>query len=502
MTLRDILNTVFKRKWIVVAFFAAAVAGAYAGLRIYPPDYEASARLLVKIGQEDIYMPTLTTSEFRAPLASVVREEQVNSEIQILSSDGVLGRVVDRMTPQGLFPGIDTRHPWYTPKGLVQRAIDGYRGIEAHFFPLAQGESLRDKAIRNLRDDLAAVGVKDSGVIAVSLRSRAPEISAAGVNAVLETYLAERTRVHVREQAGFYEQRLAEVDGRLKAAEAALETFRSERGVVDAERQRDLLLERLAEVRGRIQDLTVAAAETAEREAELLRQLEAVAPRIALSQASNGMALSEVNKQLTELMRREAEISSRFNDNDPRLVAVRAEMASVRRQLGAGAALTTREEGVNPLHVSLTDEIVHSRADLASRREALRNWATVEGQVLAALDEINTGEAQLLRLEQDRKVLQDSRQLYLEKIQEAQYTAASAEAALGNVSVISWAVPEPKPVSPKLWMVLLATLVGGLFGGIGLAFLFEMLDDSVKTDREAAALAGAPVLGKIQYLRL
>ena len=136
MTLRDLLTTIFKRKWVLLGFFLAALIGGYAGLKLIAPTYEAKARLLVRIGQEDIFMPVLPTSQYRSPVMSVVREEQLYSEAEIISSPKLAQDVVATVTPQVLFPGIDAKHPWYTPKGVMQMLNGFYRWLEDVFFPL------------------------------------------------------------------------------------------------------------------------------------------------------------------------------------------------------------------------------------------------------------------------------------------------------------------------------------------------------------------------------
>jgi capsular polysaccharide biosynthesis protein len=58
------------------------------------------------------------------------------------------------------------------------------------------------------------------------------------------------------------------------------------------------------------------------------------------------------------------------------------------------------------------------------------------------------------------------------------------------------ATPE-KPAAPNRLLISLAGLFGGLVGGIALAALAEMNDESVRTENEAARIFGKPVLSGI-----
>jgi succinoglycan biosynthesis transport protein ExoP len=54
-----------------------------------------------------------------------------------------------------------------------------------------------------------------------------------------------------------------------------------------------------------------------------------------------------------------------------------------------------------------------------------------------------------------------------------------------------------RPFGPNRVMISLAGLVVGLLGGIGLAVVIEMMDQSVRSEQEATQLLGVPVLAGI-----
>ena len=71
-----------------------------------------------------------------------------------------------------------------------------------------------------------------------------------------------------------------------------------------------------------------------------------------------------------------------------------------------------------------------------------------------------------------------------------------------NVSVLSKAElkPEPSPVSPKpLLNIAIAIVLGGMVG-VGLAFLLEYLDNTIKTESDIEDKLGVPVLGVISHI--
>jgi len=73
----------------------------------------------------------------------------------------------------------------------------------------------------------------------------------------------------------------------------------------------------------------------------------------------------------------------------------------------------------------------------------------------------------------------------------------SSSSASNLVSVVDPALPPVEPSGPR---VLLNTILAGILGfliAVGLAFLVEHLDDTVKSPEDVAEVAGAPALGAI-----
>lgn len=66
-----------------------------------------------------------------------------------------------------------------------------------------------------------------------------------------------------------------------------------------------------------------------------------------------------------------------------------------------------------------------------------------------------------------------------------------------NVKIVDPAVVPANPVKPNKQLTIIIAAFLGLMMAVGLAFLFEYLDNTVKTAAEVEALTGLPVLGVI-----
>jgi capsular polysaccharide biosynthesis protein len=68
-----------------------------------------------------------------------------------------------------------------------------------------------------------------------------------------------------------------------------------------------------------------------------------------------------------------------------------------------------------------------------------------------------------------------------------------------NVKILSPAVlkDNPSPIKPKPLLNIAIALVVGLMAGVGIAFLLEYLDNTIKTEEDIQNILGLPVLGAI-----
>ena len=72
---------------------------------------------------------------------------------------------------------------------------------------------------------------------------------------------------------------------------------------------------------------------------------------------------------------------------------------------------------------------------------------------------------------------------------------------MNNVSVVDKAEVPLQPFKPKTLLNALIAALLGLFGGIGLALLFEHLDDTIKDGESMERLLGLPVLGLVPLIK-
>ena len=94
ISLRDGAAAIFRRKGLVLLTFLTVIAGTVIVTLVLPDKYESRMKILVKNQRVDV---TITAANAQQPSAladSEVTENQINSEIELLTSRDLLTQVV------------------------------------------------------------------------------------------------------------------------------------------------------------------------------------------------------------------------------------------------------------------------------------------------------------------------------------------------------------------------------------------------------------------------
>ena len=73
---------------------------------------------------------------------------------------------------------------------------------------------------------------------------------------------------------------------------------------------------------------------------------------------------------------------------------------------------------------------------------------------------------------------------------------------IDNISILSPAelAENPAPIKPQPLLNMAIALVVGLMAGVGIAFLLEYLDNTIKTEQDVEKILGLPILGAITII--
>lgn len=199
------------------------------------------------------------------------------------------------------------------------------------------------------------------------------------------------------------------------------------------------------------------------------------------------MTVEELDKNITvDIVRDTQLLTLSVEDTDPLRASLIAnalakEFSQQNQNLQAARYTTTKQ--------SLQDELTNLQTEIIKAQ--------------AALDVIKTPSNPDQQAEQTRlqTALAQYRTSYANLLKSFEDVRLAEAQATSNVSVVEEAIAPTNPVRPNTILNTLLAAVIGLLVAIGIAFLVEYLDDSIKTSEQTEQLVGATTLGVISRIK-
>src|SRR5256886_3603210 len=254
ISLRDGASALFRRKTLVLITFLTVMGGTALVTFLLPDKYESRMKILVKNQRVDVAItPEATVS---APAAdNEVSENQINSEIELLTSKDLLTQVVNEC---GL---ANAERSWLskTPPSEAVRA---------------------EQAVNRLTKDLAISPVRQANIISISYSSNSAELSASVLKKLGELYFEKHLKLHHPAGASdFFKEKADEKESHLKVPDQWLADFEQKNNLVVLSQPKNLTLQKTAEAKAKLLESEAAVHEKNDRNKRTEKQLAANPPR-------------------------------------------------------------------------------------------------------------------------------------------------------------------------------------------------------------------------------
>ena len=477
ITLRDGASALFRRRALVLFTFLAVVLGTAIVTYLLPNKYESRMKILVKNQRVDVAITPQATGGAPLGVESEVSENQINSEIELLTSRDLLAQVAKDC-------------------GLAQAGT-------ASFWKKRIPEPERlEKAAADLSKDLVITPVKKANVISISYSANSPEVAAAVLKKVGELYLEKHLTLHHPTGASdFFKEKADQYETQLQDSEKQLTNFQQDNKLVVLGQQKDLTLQKTAEAKSKLLESEAAVNEATNRIKRIEQQLASTPARIVTQSKSIPAQYSaeRLNTMLVELQNRRTQLLTKFRPDDRLVREVDDQIRTTRAALTKAEAQTAVEQAtdLNPLRQTLETELARARLEQTGA-EARRN--TLTGQLReyeGALQKLEGDTTRHNDLQRQVKEAEENYQLYAKKREEARIADELDRQKITNVSIAEAPALTRIPSSPNRPLNLVLGVFVAAFLSLGTVFSAEMLGDTVYTPRQLEALTGATVLATV-----
>jgi succinoglycan biosynthesis transport protein ExoP len=188
--------------------------------------------------------------------------------------------------------------------------------------------------------------------------------------------------------------------------------------------------------------------------------------------------VQSIKKMEVDIYNRMSELTKKYGANHPQIIAIQNELTELKKQK-AHEARRILGSLRNEYKLALAREESVKRAMEGQKTESLTmNKKAVQYGVL-------------------QRQAESSRSIYELLIKRFKETSLTEEMKTGNIRVVDRAEVPQKPIKPRKQLNLILAIVVGLMGGVGLAFLIEHLDNSIKFPNQVKDELKIPYLGPV-----
>jgi len=325
---------------------------------------------------------------------------------------------------------------------------------------------------------------KDSQIIQISYDDTDPKLAAEIANAVAVAYrdfgLSSRMNT-AQAQTQFLNEQLLTLRSKVSKAEQTLQAYQETEGLLDTQSRQQIVT---AELAGLSEQLIAAQARRGEAEIrfrEVQRLQRDKSGYDSLASVLQNSLIARLSEKQSDLSRKVSELSERYGEKHPKMIAARSELAESNRALENAIAKVVGSLQ-QEYQVALQQES-KTRSLIAQRESAMQN---LRGKGF-----------ELAKLEREAENARQIYEQYLSKLNELDVTG---EYDVSNVRVVDEASVPTSPVKPNKPRIVLGAAFLGLLLGVFLAFVRDRMDATFKLLEQVEAKLGLTGLGIVPLM--
>jgi polysaccharide biosynthesis transport protein len=455
-----LLHLLQRRKQTILGFFLLVLLLVSVASFLMRPKYEAVARVVFNRENAN---PLGFKDQGDAPPDDSEYSVSLDTQMQILQSDSLAAQVIRELH-------LDQNAAFGGKRALQQPATTASARSELE---TREGQA---RLLRIFVDGLSISKQKNTRVIEIRYTSRDPKLSADIANAVTQAYIEHNFKMRFQstmQTSSWLTQQLAELATKVQDSQRQLVDYQKEHGFFELDEKQNVVTTRLDDLN---RELTAAQADRISKEANY---------RLTLAENAELTSKAEPNALIDHLNAQEATLKTQYAEATVQLGPSNPKVQELSNQLKE-----TQGQINSELH-KMSDR-VRTRYSEARAREGMIRAAVEEQKQQASKLNESAIEYSLLKRDAD-----SNRQLYEGLLQKLKEAGVSAGLRSSNIQVVDVAQVPVVPSEPNIPRNLVLAALLGMVGGIGLAFIQERFDRTVRTFHQVQVLSSLPQLGII-----
>lgn len=454
------------RKTTILATSAAFTILALLYCLITPPQYSASAQILVDPRDKQVVANDVNPSGV-APDGGVT---QVESQVSVVQSSGVLLRAIAAtdLEADPEYNGVGS--------GMFSRVASLLSLLSSHSLDGAEND-LKARTLNNLRKRLTVKRADKVLVVDLAVTSRDPDKAARIANAIADAYLADQAQARSdagRQASKSLTDRLSELQNRVRDAENAVEDYRAQNKLVVSTGQ--LVNDQ------QLNELTAQLSAAQNRAATLRAQLDSQTRNPqgadATPEALQSAVVGKLRDRESALVEKLASLGDKLGPLHPEFTGAKTELAHVRELISRELRRVGRSTRAD------YERAVADERALSAKLEQFKN---------RSLDDDKAD----VRLHELQRQLEAVKTVYSNFLVRAKETNELAGVDSTNARIITRALKPQQKSWPPIPLLLAGAAFVGLALGASGGLASEYMAPTVMSADQVRSIVGAPVIGVV-----
>jgi exopolysaccharide transport family protein len=451
----------WKRKWAALATFVIVFALSVIATMNATRLYQATSK--VAIFPENPNVLGFKDAEFSSP--DFDYEATMATQAAVLRSDALAMEVIDAL------------HLDRDPKFA---GVTGPQAEDSIRVSSMQPDPAKAAAwLGAFRGGLSVQVIPTSRLVDVSYTHPDPRLAAEIVNALVKAFTEENFKTKyesVTQTSVWLSKELADLQLKVQTSEEKLVRYQKDHSILGVDEKQNIVTAKLTELNN---ELTVAQTDRIQKESNYRLAVAGEPAGLAkTSREGTSGLLEKLREKEADLNTLYAQATTEFGSGYPKVVELNNQLKQVRTEIVAEE--TRVQHGVRDEYLA------------AVQRENL--LTTAFNQQKQEANQLNESAIEYSVLKRDAE---SNRQLYQDLLQRLKEAGVSAGLRSSNIRVVDIARTPTQPITPNVPRNLQVGLLLGLACGIGLAFVLESLDTSIRSIEEISAISTLPALGTI-----
>jgi succinoglycan biosynthesis transport protein ExoP len=492
--LRDYLRVLSMRRWVIISIFIVTVLAVAVKTFTATPIYEASSLIVIERQNPNV----ISIQEVLSGNSN--NWEYYQTQYKIIASRVVARDVIKQLdlanSPEFFSPPDDSVLTQFRGwvKSLITGPIKWFRSLintGINTGDADQGQGLNAGEAMDPDQGLVSAflgrvnvsPIRDSQLVNVGVQAKDPVMAARMANELVKAYIGQNLGTKLtaaKDAVQWLSKRISEERTKVEAAENALLRYKEKHQIItdfssDAEQ---ITAQKLATLNEQVVKAESMRVEAETRYQQALALDDTPDMLDSISEVLSNDLVKEIKRMEVVLYNRMSELSRKYGKNHPQMVAINSELEDLKKRKAVEARRVVS---------SLKNEYQLAVA----REESLKKALARQKQETLALNK------KAVQFGVLKRQAESSRQLYELLVKRFKETSLTEEMKTGNIRVIDRAEVPGYPVKPRKQRNILLAVVVGLFFGIGMAFLLEYLDNTIKLPEEVTDFLRVPYLGPV-----